>query len=136
VAISKTTTKGGWQFNFLAYGGGVHLKQHKRGWRFIKKHKNVGVTIHDFTINLDRHNEIDVAVHSQWVAKGSWCNEEKGEYNYGKIVAFVTPFCCCLEMDTPPISEKVGLPPPFCCHFRHCHPYFLNAFSVLKADKC
>ena len=76
---------------FSRLWGGVYFETTtKGGWKFIK-HKNAGVIIHDFTINLDKHNEKDVAVHSQWVAKGSWCNEEKGEYNYGKIVAFVTP---------------------------------------------
>jgi len=42
----------------------------KGEWQFIK-HRNVGVTIHNFTIDLDKHNGKYVAVHLQWAAKGA-----------------------------------------------------------------
>jgi hypothetical protein len=66
-------------------------KTPKGGWQFIKHKKNVGVTIRDFTIDLDKHNEKDEAAHSQWAIKGAWCDEWKGESNCGRIAAFVTP---------------------------------------------
>ena len=49
------------------------------------------MTIHFITINFDKHNEKYVAVHSQWVAKGIWCNEGKGGVELWKKVAYATP---------------------------------------------